>query len=121
MVQLYQVLFALVFNATDLLTGIVYAVKEGILTSSKLRDGLFKKCGFLVCYFLAYIIDTYGALIGFSFGIKVLNGVIVYAVFTEMVSIVENIHRINPDLLPEQLLKLFHVSDMKEGAKNDED
>ena len=109
MVSLHQVLIALIFNATDLATGIIYAFKEHNLKSSKLRDGLFKKSGFLVCYFLAYMIDTYGNSIGFNVGVKVLNGVVLYTVLTELTSIFENVHRINPDLLPEKLVDLFHI------------
>ena len=118
MVQLYQVLFALMFNATDLITGIWYAVKEKNLTSSKLRDGLFKKSGFVVCYFIGFMIDTYGYIVGFNVGVKVLNGIVLYAIFTELVSIVENIHRINDKLLPEQLLKLFHVTNEQKENKD---
>lgn len=119
MVQLYQVLFALVFNAIDLLTGIMYAVKEKDLTSSKLRDGLFKKSGFIACYFIGFMIDSYGYLVGFNVGVKVLNGIVLYAIFTELVSVVENIHRINDKLLPEQLLKLFHVTTDKKENEDD--
>lgn len=114
MTQLYQVLIALVFNVTDLTTGIMYAIKERNLKSSKLRDGLFKKSGFIICYFLAYMIDTYGYIVGFNIGIKVLNGIVLYTILTELTSIFENIHRINPDLLPDKLTELFHITNVNE-------
>lgn len=39
----YPVIIALIFNALDLVTGIISAVKSKDIKSAKLRDGLFKK------------------------------------------------------------------------------
>lgn len=42
------ILVALFFNGLDLVTGIVGALREGEqIKSNKLRDGLFKKVGFI--------------------------------------------------------------------------
>lgn len=119
MVQLHLVLFALFFHATDLVTGIVYACKRHEVCSSKLRNGLFKKCGFLFCYLIAYAIDSYGYLIGFNVGVNLLKGVVSFAVLTELVSIIENICKINPDLKTKKLLQIFNVAHEEEGEKND--
>lgn len=103
------VAIALLFNAMDLITGIVSAVKEKDLESSKLRDGLFKKAGFLFCYVLAILIDNNGVYIGLNISVEILPIVVLYVVTTEIVSIIENICRLNSDLLPEKLLDMFHV------------
>ena len=100
---------ALAFNAMDLITGIASAVKEKVLESSKLRDGLFKKMGFLFCYVLAILIDNNGVYIGLNINVKILPIVVLYVVTTEIVSIIENICRLNSDLLPEKLLDMFHA------------
>ena len=109
-----SIIIALIFNGADLLTGIISAIKNGDIKSSKLRDGMFKKIGFISCYFMAWLIDTYGCLVGFTFTVKILPLVLLYTCTTEIVSIIENIHRINPDLLPEKLLKLFQLSNEEE-------
>ena len=114
MEQFYPIVIALVFNGLDLLTGIITAIKNKNIKSSKLRDGLFKKVGFLICYFLALMVDTEGSLIGFQIGTPILPIVILYACTTELVSILENISKINPDLLPEKLMEMFNVSNRKE-------
>ena len=44
--QFYPVIIALIFNALDLVTGIISAVKSKDIKSAKLRDGLFKKVYF---------------------------------------------------------------------------
>ena len=112
--QFYPVIIAMIFNAIDLLSGIICAYRNKDIQSSKLRDGLFKKVGFIFCYFMAWLIDTEGYQVGFTVGAKILPVVLGYACLTETVSIIENIHIINPDLLPENLLKLFHLNEKGE-------
>lgn len=113
MEQFYPIIVALVFNALDLVTGIITAVKNKDIQSSKLRDGLFKKVGFVLCYFVAWLIDTQGELIGFQLGTSILPIIILYVCTTELVSILENISKINPDILPEKLMELFHISNIR--------
>lgn len=101
---------ALTFNALDLISGVIAAVKNRNLKSAKMRDGLFKKAGFLLVYFLAFLIDFEGAKVGFNIGVATLPIVVSFACLTEVISIIENISKINSDLLPEKLLNLFHIS-----------
>lgn len=110
MKEFYPIVIALIFNATDIVTGIIGGVKQTGLDSSALRDGLFKKVGFIFCYFIAWVVDSYGYLVGFNFGIELLPVIILYTCSTELVSVIENIHKINPDLLPEKLMELFHIN-----------
>lgn len=112
MSQFYPIIIALIFNGLDLVTGIISAVKEKDIQSAKLRDGLFKKVGFMLCYFVAWLVDKEGALIGFKFGVEMLPIIILYVCTTELVSILENISKINPDILPEKLMELFHITDI---------
>ena len=110
MKQAYPVIVALIFNALDLVTGLVSAVKSKDIQSSKLRDGLFKKVGFIFCYFVAWLVDTQGHVIGFQLGVAILPVIILYVCTTELVSILENISKINSDILPEKLMELFHIT-----------
>ena len=109
---MHGIAVALVFNATDLVTGIISALKEHNLQSSKLRDGIFKKIGFLICYFLALMIDLYGSEIGFHLNVELLPVVLGFVCLTETISVIENLAKIT-DIVPEKLLSLFHIS--KEG------
>lgn len=113
MEQFYSVIIALAFNALDLITGILSAVKNKEIQSSKLRDGLFKKVGFILCYIVAWLVDTHGDRIGFQIGVLILPIIIMYVCVTELVSILENICKINTDILPEKLMELFHISEIK--------
>lgn len=106
----YSIIVALIFNATDIVAGIISALKMKNIMSSKLRDGLFKKIGFILCYFLAWMIDNYSSFIGFKLGVNVLPAIILYVCTTESVSIIENICIINSDLIPDKLAELFHIT-----------
>ena len=93
-----------------MVTGVIVGVKNKGIQSSKLRDGLFKKVGFIFCYLLAWLIDTQGDSIGLSIGVSLLPIIVLYVVLTEITSIVENICKINTDLVPEKLKDLFHLT-----------
>lgn len=105
----YPVLIALSFNAFDFVSGLVAALKTKSLESSKMRDGLFKKVGFTFCYLLAFLIDKQGEVIGLIVPVDVLPLIVMYVVGTECVSIIENICKINEDLIPEKLRELFNL------------
>lgn len=104
------IIVALSLNLFDLVSGFIGAIKNKDIKSSKLRDGMFKKVGFIFCYVLSYILDSEGNVIGFSVGVKLLPIIITYVCITEVVSILENISKINSDLMPETLKDLFHIN-----------
>ena len=106
-----QVAIALGFNGLDIVTGLCAALRKKDLKSYRLRDGLFKKMGFVFCYLLAWVLDNYGDIIGFQIGINVLPIIVLYAITTEIISIVENIHEINPDIMPEKIIEMLHIKE----------
>lgn len=102
------ILVALVFNGLDLVTGIVGALREGEqIKSKKLRDGLFKKVGFIFCYALGIAINYAETYLTLPFGVDLVPVICTYAIITEVVSIIENISKINSDILPEKLKELI--------------
>lgn len=107
---MHYIIVGLSFNAFDFLTGMIGGIKHKCLSSSKMRDGLFKKVGFILCYVLAIMVDKNGKMIGINTNELVLPAVVAYVVLTEVISIIENIHNINSDLLPEKILNLFHIT-----------
>lgn len=105
---MHAIVVALIFNATDLVTGLLSAVKLKEIQSSKLRDGIFKKAGFLICYFLALMIDKYGNEVGFNLDFNLLPIILGFVCLTEVVSIIENISKLT-NIVPDKLLSLFHI------------
>lgn len=109
------ILVALIFNGLDLITGIVGALRDGEqIKSSKLRDGLFKKVGFIFCYMLGIVINYAENYLTLPFVVDLVPVICSYAIITEVVSIIENIAKINPDILPEKLKALIGY---KEGGE----
>lgn len=102
------ILVALVFNGLDLITGIVGALRNRErIKSNKLRDGLFKKVGFIFCYTLGIAINYAETFLTLPFGVDLVPVICTYAIITEVVSIIENISKINPDILPEKIKDLI--------------
>lgn len=109
------ILVALVFNGLDLITGIIGAIRDGEqIKSSELRYGLFKKVGFIFCYTLAIAINYAEAFLTLPFGVDLVPVICTYAIVTEVVSIIENISKISPDILPDKLKELIGYN---EGGK----
>lgn len=100
---------ACIFHIIDTLCGLLCGVKNKELQSGKMRDGLFKKCGFLFCYAIAYMVDRFGPLIGLSIPVKTMSVIVCYACVIELVSIIENISKLNPDIIPDKLLEIFEI------------
>lgn len=99
---------AMMFNGFDLVTGILGALKSGEgIQSSKLRDGLFKKAGFICMYIFGIIVSYAQNYITLPYADGLLPIICAYAIGTEIVSIWENIHKINPDISLEKLKELI--------------
>lgn len=102
-----SVIIALVFNFLDMVSGLLSAIKNRSLKSNKLRDGLFKKFGFVILYVLSFLLDNYKNEIGLNIPFSVLEFIIVYVVVTEIVSILENLIKINENIVPKKLIQFF--------------
>lgn len=60
---------------------------------------------------LAYLIDYAQKFVDLGFQVPVAAGVCVYIILMELGSIVENIGKINPDLLPDKVRKILGLND----------
>ena len=99
-----------VFNAIDFLTGILKGLKvDSKIISSKLRDGLFKKAGFAVIYILVYSLSKANNVVGLQLPHNTTQVVCVYIIFTEVISILENVCVLNPKLKQNKLIKLLGI------------
>lgn len=110
-----SIVVALAFNLMDMITGLVSALKNRNLKSNKLRDGIFKKFGFVILYAMSYLIDHYKNFIGLDIPFNVLSFVIFYVCLTEIVSILENLMKINEKIVPSKLISFFKEVEMKQN------
>lgn len=109
------VVFCLCFIAADYLSGVVKAVKNKELCSTKMRLGLWNKAGFIGAMALGYgcqLAVNY-ELLPTSFN-AVFGGVCVYVITAESISIFENLCALSPDLSDSPLAALLKLKENKD-------
>ena len=86
----------------DVVSGLLQAIKNGELSSEKMRVGLWHKCGFLGLIVLGIYVQwvegfaDVSAYFGFDF--PSVNAVCLYIIGTEVLSIIENLKKITPEI-----------------------
>ena len=96
------------FVVFDILTGLIAAFKNGEFKSSIMREGLYHKVGsLLIVIFLNYV-DGVQKFVNIGVSVPVATFGCSYICLMEIGSIVENISKINPELTPEFIQKIFN-------------
>ena len=95
------------FIVLDMVTGLVKAFKEKNYCSSVMREGLFHKCGSILCVVFATLIDYAQQFFDLGVAVPVTAGVCTYVVLMEVGSIIENVCAINPEIMPDKLKAYF--------------
>ena len=95
------------FILLDLITGIVKAFKEKSFTSSIMREGLFHKCGSIICIVFGALVDYAQCYIDIGITIPVATAICGYICLMEIGSIIENIGTINPAIMPKFIKAFF--------------
>lgn len=106
--------FCLAFIVADYLSGVIKAVKNKELDSTKMRIGLWHKAGFIGAMALGYgcqLAVNYN-LLPTSFN-AVFGGVCVYVLITEAISIFENLCALSPELSDSPLAALMKLKENK--------
>lgn len=97
------------FGVMDIVTGVMQAVANKTLDSSKMRAGLWHKCGFIMVIILAALVEWSMQFIDLGFTLPLFVPVCVFIILTEVVSIFENVCQLSPDLANSKLAQLFNV------------
>lgn len=95
------------FILLDIVSGIAQAVANHNVSSEKLREGAFHKMAFVLIICLAYLIDYGVAYIDLGFDFPIVVPTCAYIILTEVVSIVENVVRLNPSLKGSKIVHIF--------------
>ena len=100
-------IIVLLFIIIDFISGVICALKNKEFTSGVMRKGLYNKSGELlllgVGYLISYTMKYYD--IGYSNTFYIT--VSIYIIAMEISSIVENVGKINPKLVPYVIRKCF--------------
>ena len=102
---IYAIAFA--FIVLDFLTGLVKAFATSSFTSTKMREGLFHKVGLILCMILGGLVDFAQGHLELGVSVPVAAAICVYICLMEITSIIENVCKLNPQLVPDKLLSLF--------------
>lgn len=106
---------SLVMMALDILTGFAGAVKNGDVSSTKMREGLFHKGGMVVCIVVAWILECLVLFVPeLGISVPLLVPACIVVILTEVASIMENVLVLNPSLADSKLLKIFTGLDKDE-------
>ena len=112
--------FALVFILLDVLTGICKGAATHNLSSEKMKTGFWHKLGIIAALIVAGILDAAAATgLDLGFEVPVFEGVCTYVVLMELLSILENIAEINPELAGSHVFQLLQGTvSTPEGEQN---
>lgn len=100
-------LITAIFIVLDMVTGVVKAFKEKCFTSSIMREGLFHKCGSILCVVFSVLVETAQHYLDIGIVVPVIIPVCAYIITMEIGSIIENVCTINPQIMPEKLKSFF--------------
>ena len=101
----------LMLIAMDVLLGFGAACKDGAVRSAKMREGVWHKTGELGCVAIADVVD--GMMLGgidLGYGAPVTTGVIVLLCVNEVMSCLENLSKLDPELAGSAVFKLLEGS-----------
>ena len=125
----YGILLVLVSVAIvfDLVTGLIKAKAstKDVWSSSKCREGLFKKVallatmafGFFLDYFIPFALTYVNVTLPFAMPFSMI--ICFYIVLNESISVCENLYAVNPDIMPKWIVNL--LSNVKDKISNDEE
>lgn len=90
---------ALAFMVIDVFTGVLKAVKNKELNSTKAREGIYKKASFILFIAFGYLADYAMDYVNMGFNLPAAATICTLIIVTEAISVLENLGKINPDLV----------------------
>lgn len=91
----------------DVLTGLAKGAATVGIDSTKMREGLWHKAGFVGLVALAYVLQIAQGFAELGVEIPTVGAVCVFIVLTEAVSILENLCELNPAIADSPVGRLF--------------
>jgi len=91
----------------DFISGLIKAFKEKNYCSTIMRQGLYHKAGSILCIVFGALVDYAQQFIDIGVSLPIVEGFCAYIILMEVGSIIENVCKINPEILPEKLTQYF--------------
>ena len=109
------------FIVLDIASGFSQAVVNKTVDSSILRTGLWHKSAYVFAITLALLCEYASTQLDLGFTTPIAIPVCAYIALTEVVSIVENIGKLNPEILNSKLLDFFSLNRNRRKEDGSED
>lgn len=97
----------LIFIALDFASGYIAAVKNKEVSSKVMREGIFHKAALIMLMVLAAAVEYAEGFVFTENPIPVEMPCCVYICIMEITSVLENICKMNPEILPEKIRAIF--------------
>lgn len=108
------IIITCLFIIIDLLTGFIKAVVNQCIDSKKMKQGLWHKCGFILAIIFAILCEYTIDFINIDYNVPFQEVVCIFIICTEIVSVIENLGKISPELRNSKIMSLFEgFSDKK--------
>lgn len=107
--QAWVIWITVAFIVLDVVSGVAKGAKQGQLSSSKMREGIWHKAGYVLIIALAVLIEVGSKHIDLGFTVPLVVPACCYIILSEVMSIFENATVLNPQIGGSGLSKLFNV------------
>lgn len=101
------IVIACCFMLLDIITGFIQAVINKCVDSQIMKKGLLHKCGFMLAIVFGCLCEYAMLYIDLGFDVPIQNAVCIYICVTEIISILENLALISPDLANANFMNIF--------------
>lgn len=91
----------------DIATGFTQALYNKSVSSEKMRSGVYHKLSYLFAVAIAYYIEHAMSYLDLGYTMPLVIPACTYIVVTELVSIIENLKQLNPELKDSGIFKLL--------------
>lgn len=109
-INITTIVITLIFICLDVITGLIQAVKNKTFDSTKMRVGLWHKCGFILAITLGIVCEWSIGIIDLGFNVPIQTPVCAFVCLTEIASILENLGEITPELMNNKFMEIFKRS-----------
>lgn len=94
----------------DFLSGTISAVIKHDWSTKVMREGLLHKCSLVLCMVLGVVLNVAQRYMDLGITVPVYQSISVYIALMEAGSVLENVCKANPKLVPEKLRMVMGVA-----------
>ena len=114
-----ELVLVVVFMMVDVLTGVLKALKNKELSSTKASEGMYKKASFILFVGFGYLSDFAMDYVDMGFKFPAAVTISPLIILTEAISVLENLGSINPDLVKMAAPFLSALNTKKDSEYNE--